>query len=220
MKVTTDSCLFGAWVADKLSNERKEGKLIDVGTGTGLLSLMIAQKNPGLKIDAIEIDDDAYQQSVNNFSISPWKDSITPIHSDIASMKATQEYDVLVSNPPFYENELKSPDPKRKLAHHSGLSLETLLAVTKKALKQDGKFFILLPYKRVSEVKEAIALLKLQIREIVFVKQTCNHENFRVMIYGMNSHDDSPVTENEIVIKDENGAYTTTFSQLLQEYYL
>jgi tRNA1Val (adenine37-N6)-methyltransferase len=151
MKVTTDSCLFGGWVAEELSAEKDEGKnILDIGTGTGLLSLMLAQKTSG-DIDALEIDKEAYEQAIANVSSSPWKERIRVMLQDASSFLSKKKYNTIISNPPFYENELKSPDSKRNIAHHSGLSLNHLLSVVKENLEERGTFYLLLPYKRIEE---------------------------------------------------------------------
>jgi tRNA1Val (adenine37-N6)-methyltransferase len=128
MKVTTDACLFGAWVAKEINNEKiLINNYLDIGTGTGLLSLMIAQKNSSVKIDSIEIDKEAAEQALENVNASSWKERINVIHADAKDFAFTKKYDLIVSNPPFYENELKSPDEKKNMAHHGGLSLDKLI---------------------------------------------------------------------------------------------
>ena len=115
MKVTTDGCLFGAWIAE---NMKKESLLynhcLDIGTGTGLLTLMLAQENE-IAIDAIEIDKDAFEQAVENVTASPWSGRIQVVHADVREFESENQYDVIISNPPFYERELKSDDAKKIL---------------------------------------------------------------------------------------------------------
>jgi len=119
MKVTTDSCVFGAWVAgDMAREERKITTALDIGSGTGLLSLMIAQKND-LDIDAVEIDKEASLQSQENIAASPWKDRIQVENEDARQFRGVSKYDCIVSNPPFYENELTSERKTKNIAHHS-----------------------------------------------------------------------------------------------------
>jgi tRNA1Val (adenine37-N6)-methyltransferase len=102
MKVTTDGCLFGAWIAKQVDgNKLAVDNILDIGTGTGLLSLMIAQQSPA-KIDAIEIDKETYEQAKENVAASPWAERINIIHGDAKQLPASQQYDVIVSNPPFY----------------------------------------------------------------------------------------------------------------------
>ena len=109
MKVTTDACLFGAWVAEEDKSEKIITKnVLDIGTGTGLLSLMYAQKNSLANIDAIEIDEDAYIQAKENVAASPFAERINIIHDDIKRFTFSKKYDCIISNPPFYEKEIRS----------------------------------------------------------------------------------------------------------------
>ena len=137
MKVTTDGCLFGAWVANAINNsELIINNCLDIGTGTGLLSLMLAQKNPQIKIDAVEVDKDAFEQAKKNIAESPWANRIKVYHADIKVFGSAKKYDVIISNPPFYENELKGNDEKKNIAHHNdGLLLPELLKIIKRILK-------------------------------------------------------------------------------------
>src|SRR6476620_3970566 len=117
MKVCTDACLFGAWVASEIRNEDLE-RVLDIGAGTGLLSLMIAQNSDAV-IDAVEIDDHAYSQVVDNFSSSPWNDRLRVHHCSVQQFEPGCKYDLVISNPPFYEHSLRSPDSKKNMAMHS-----------------------------------------------------------------------------------------------------
>ena len=108
MKVCTDSCLFGAWIADKIEQKIIVPKnILDIGSGTGLLSLMIAQKT-NAQIDGVEIDENSYQQSEDNFIESPWNKHLHAFHADIKNWNSGLKYDLIISNPPFYENDLKA----------------------------------------------------------------------------------------------------------------
>lgn len=220
MKVTTDSCLFGAWVAEELMNERSQ-KLLDIGAGTGLLSLMIIQKNPVLNIDAIEIDRAAASQARQNINASPWSGKINVLNTDAREYDPGEKYNFIVSNPPFYESELKGPDATKNIAHHEGLSLRELISVMKKLLKPGGKFFLLLPYKRNNEIKRLFLHTDCATSKLVMVRQTPHHDYFRLMIKG--DCDNSRLRETEIeeiTIKDIKDSYTPEFSMLLKDYYL
>src|SRR5258705_6346666 len=132
MKVTTDACLFGAWVAIEAGIlESEDGSILDIGAGTGLLSLMLAQKT-NVSIDSVEIDEAAAKQARENADASPWKERIFVMPGDAKYMAYTlcKNFDIIISNPPFYENELASPDHHKNIAHHDGgLLLDELLQV-------------------------------------------------------------------------------------------
>ncbi len=223
MKVTTDSCLFGAWVAEKArSRETAARRLLDIGTGTGLLSLMLAQKNPALTIDAVELDEEATLQARENIGSSPWKNNISLHHADARTFLYPHNYDIIISNPPFYENELKGDSKKKNIAHHNeGLFLHELLAVIKGNLETDGSFFLLLPYKRKPEIKDLMLEHEFDISEIVFVRQSVKHDFFRIMLSGKLHTDESIETIfDEISIWNEKQQYTAEFVSLLKDYYL
>lgn len=222
MKVTTDGCLFGAWVADKVQQQGPGLKILDIGTGTGLLSLMLAQKNPTAEIEAKEIDKEAAAQAAENVTISPWKKQISVIHTDAKLYSTDKNYDLIISNPPFYEGELKSHDASKNMAHHSSeLTLDGLLGIIKKSLADAGTFYLLLPYKRQEELPALFNKHALRIIEKILVRQTSGHDNFRVMLAG--THQSNPgnkYREQEISIKDGVQQYSPEFSALLRDYYL
>jgi tRNA1Val (adenine37-N6)-methyltransferase len=217
MKVTTDGCLFGAINAKYLMPNVK--RILDIGTGTGLLSLMIAQKNNTAIIDAVEIDEQAANQAAFNFQASPWRDKLHMHHSFIQQFQSVAKYDLIISNPPFFNNDLKSDDAKRNLAlHSSDLNLEELLAVIKNNLTNDGKFSVLLPYHR-SEYFETLCLKEnFYAAKKILVKQTPHHNYFRSIL--LFSRKKQSLENNEIIIKDEFNDYTNEFKNLLEDYYL
>ena len=227
MKVTTDSCLFGAWVADLLTDQKDRVKqILDIGAGTGLLSLMLAQKMRNSTIEAIEAEEQSARQATENIALSPWPDSVTVRHTDIRIYASRNKFDVIIINPPFYENELKAKDPAKNIAHHdNGLQLRELPEIFKKFLNKDGKFFLLLPYKRKEEIKKLLLLHNLIIENITLVKQSAEHSYFRIMICGSIPAIDanrgiSETITGEISIRNNTEAYTPEFTRLLKDYYL
>ena len=187
MKVTTDGCLFGAWVSRELEIiSRKPGtfNVLDIGTGTGLLAIMLAQANEAC-IDAIEIDKNAFDQANKNATASPWADRIKILHADVTKFEFPVLYDAIVCNPPFYENEWKGNDAKKNIAHHNeGLLLSQLLTVIKKNLKPGGNFYLLLPYKRNEEIKKLFSENGVAIQQLTLVRQSVNHNYFRIILKG------------------------------------
>ena len=221
MKVTTDACLFGGWVAEEIQSGTAARKnILDIGTGSGLLALMVAQKNPATMIDAIEIDDNAAGQAKENISLSPWNEKIHVIQGDVKSYPFAKQYDFIFSNPPFYENELKSDDERRNIAlHHEGLLLDELFSIIKKNLRPDGYFSLLLPYKRNDEMELLLKKHRLFLSKKISVQQSPNHDYFRIIIKGGLEAPMSIITD-EISIKNENQHYTPEFTALLKDYYL
>lgn len=218
MKVCTDSCLFGAWVAEHNKGKAYES-VLDIGAGTGLLSLMYAQKSNS-KIDAIEIDIDAATQARENINASPWKDKINVINESLHSFQPDYLYDFIFSNPPFFEDDLISANKQKNNAkHNTSLSLKDLVSFISKHLKSDGAGAILIPYNRLEYLKNLLIDYNLNINQLTLVKQTDKHNYFRAMVYVIGNESDV-YESNEIVIKDSNGNYSADFIELLKEYYL
>lgn len=218
MKVCTDACLFGAWISKIVGRwQMKDGRVLDIGTGTGLLSLMLAQQT-GLQIDAIEMDTDAAAQAFENFEASVWKERLQVIEGDAKLVHLGRKYDLIISNPPFFDNDLKSVDALRNLALHSReLSLSELLIVIKKHLADDGKFAVLLPWHRKEEFEKMSLGEGFYLEETVAVKQTSKHPFFRVMFL----FSATPVTATQQTITIREGdQYSAAFTGLLKEYYL
>lgn len=217
MKVTTDACLFGAWCAAELNKiETDNKKALDIGTGTGLLAMMIAQKNK-LLIDAVEIDENASQQAKENIEASSFVNFITLYNNNIINYTGV-DYDFIFSNPPFYENDLSSPDIAKNIAHHSrSLNWQQLFSMIKQQLHDTGIFFLLLPFKRIHEIENLLKRNSLYVHQWVEVKQTNHHAPFRLMISGGKIKKNLEI--NQIIIK-ENKVYTDEFKELLKDYYL
>lgn len=215
MKVCTDSCLFGAWIP--VDDHVKT--ILDIGCGTGLLSLMLAQKSDA-KTDAVEIDEDAFQQAKLNIENSIFAHKISVFNQDILNFNTKNKYDLVVCNPPFYENEMASQAANEKLAKHSThLPLSSLLKKGKSLLQPDGKLAILLPYFRAHEFETEAAKNELYIEKKLSVKQTPKHDFFRVC-YVVKQQPSHTFYSTSIIIKDEQNCYTAEFTDLLKPYYL
>lgn len=218
MKVCTDACLFGAWIGDKVRSTKYEVRnVLDIGTGTGLLSLMLVQQSSA-QIDAIEMDEAAAEQAGDNFEASPWKERLQVIKGDARMVHLGKKYELIISNPPFFENDLKSEDAKRNLALHSEqLSLQELLFIIKSHLAVHGKFAMLLPYHRKNVFIQLAKNEGFFLEESISVKQTPKHTYFRTML--LFSAVEVALVEKEIIIR-EGDSYTNEFIDLLKDYYL
>lgn len=216
MKVTTDACLFGAWVADQIS---KEKNILDIGSGTGLLSLMLAHKNASLIITSVEIEENCYQQLTENISKSIFAQQITPVLGNILNFDAPHLFNHIITNPPFYENQLKSGNQEiNKARHDDSLSLKDLFKTVEKLLEPHGVFYLLMPYSRKEETIKIAQEAGFGIARLTTVRQTSAHSPFRMMFRLEKNK--QHVEEDEITIKESNGNYTITFVKLLKEYYL
>lgn len=221
MKVSTDACIEGAWFAQKTL---PDARILDIGSGTGLLMLMMAQKHAG-EIHGIELDEPAYMQLQENISGSIWKDRLQVFPGDARSFQLPVKYDFIITNPPFYEGDLTaSTDPKNLARHSKELTLAVLLDVIETNLKPAGSFGILLPYRRMDYFEKLAAGRKFYLLDKLLVRQTPRHEPFRAILHfsriqgprGIEQH----ISATTLIIKDEAGRYTEDFVELLKDYYL
>ena len=217
MKVCTDACLYGAWLASQIQDQRSISNCLDIGTGTGLLSLILAQKTTA-NIDAVELEAAAAQQAKENFEASPFANRLKVVQADINQWQTEQAYQLVFSNPPFYEHDLASPDAKRNLAlHSSALTLEALFLAMNRLVEPTGQLSMILPWhRREAAISHALALgWHLNAEAIIY--QTEKHKAFRSFL--LFSQTAKTPFANEIIIK-QNGVYTEAFTALLKDYYL
>jgi tRNA1Val (adenine37-N6)-methyltransferase len=215
MKVTTDACIQGAWTP-LLPNVRR---VLDIGAGTGLLSLLLAQRRPGLVIDALEIDAAAVVQANNNLMASKWKDTLQVIEADARNYTAALKYDMIISNPPFFINSLLSCSDSRNLARHTrSLSSNDLLATINNNLCEGGYASILLPTAEYNLFEVSMMEAGWYEWERLSVKHTASSAAKRIVAIISKS---KPVLKvaHELIIKNER-QYTSAFIQLLSPFYL
>jgi tRNA1Val (adenine37-N6)-methyltransferase len=218
MKVCTDACLFGAWVASLIEQDESIQEILDIGTGTGLLSLMLAQKT-GASIDAVEINEAAALQAKENFNNAPWKERLKLIPQAIENFEPGKRYDLIISNPPFFEDDLKSMDAAKNAAKHdTTLTLDELLIHIQRLLNENGKAAVLIPWHRTDQVEKSIKKNGFSIPYKMLVKQSVNHGYFRSMLFFTNHS--SEVFTKEIFIHDTERRYSDAFTELLRKYYL
>jgi tRNA1Val (adenine37-N6)-methyltransferase len=215
MKVCTDSCILGACTALRLQGAKK---ILDIGTGTGLLSLMLAQKTMA-HIDSIESDTDSFSQAVENINQSSWHDRIRIIEGDARHYSFDSKYDIIISNPPFYESDLRSPvHKKNKAKHEVSLSLDELMQVILANLSDDGVFSILLPFHRTNYFLKLATANGFFLREKITIKPTPSHEAFRsICLFGYKKPE-HPILE-DLTIKNGEGKNSLKFAELMKDYY-
>ncbi|MFT7247942.1 MAG: tRNA1Val (adenine37-N6)-methyltransferase [Psychromonas sp.] len=213
MKVCIDSCIFGA-----VSQVSLGDKVLDIGTGTGVLSLILSQKTK-LNIDALEIDEDAYNQASENFSKSLFSDNIVPFHTALSKFKGT-DYDVIICNPPFYRNHLSSPNKqKNKAMHQESLLLEDLAKEVSKRLKKKGTANILLPLAEMKGFETQMLNLGFFKISKLLVKHNPEKEPFREI--AVFTRHNSPTQTSEFVIRETDSVtYTQEFQALMKDYYI
>ena len=219
MKVTTDACLFGAWCSREIQKEKgKIETVLDAGTGTGLLSLMLAQ-NTGALITAVEIDKDAAAEAAENFAASPWSYRLKLIQGDLTKLSFNQPFDCIVCNPPFYETDLKGPDAKRNLAHHAtDLPTGALFQFLSQCIAAQGIIYLLLPYKRKEELEEMMQRHELHLQKEVLVHPTEKNTASRWMV-ALCTQPSHAISKETIFIR-QSGIYSARFIELLKDYYL
>ena len=217
MKVGTDSVLLGAWVEPANSK-----RILDIGTGSGILACMMAQKSSA-QIDAVEIDEASAQQANENCNASPWSDRLTVFHSSIQSFveSTNNQYDLIVSNPPFFRDALQNPSATKTQARHAvSLSFEDLLSCTKKLLLPEGILAIILPVNEAEFFCEVAKSTGLFLNDVLRVRAKARHEIEirKVMKFSSKQiqHSDTTVAiENE-----ERHSFTDEYKKLTADFYL
>ena len=217
MKVGMDGVLLGAW-ADPSGATR----ILDVGTGTGLIALMMAQKNNRAQIDAIEVDQEAFSEAVLNCKQSSWNDRI---ELELCSLQEFTErtnckYDLIVSNPPFFTNGVKAPLESRAQARHSdSLPLDVLISGAADMLFEKGRIALVLPIESLQEIGVLADSNKLFISRLCRVKPNPTKPVFRILIELTNS--ECVIQESELMIEfEKHHDYTPEYRELTKDFYL
>jgi tRNA1Val (adenine37-N6)-methyltransferase len=216
MKVCTDSCLFGSLIpSENIKNA------LDIGCGTGLLSLMVAQKNPEMHIMALEINQNAVLDATENIQGSSYSNQITILNNSVQEFakKSNNKFDLIFCNPPFYQNHLKSDKLEKNIAHHAEtLTFNDLAECIDILLKEKGSAWILLP---TFEMREFISIMKekkLYVSKRFEVRHNENKPIFRVIVELKRT--EAILEEISIINIYENNQYSPIFVELLKDYYL
>jgi len=217
MKIGTDGVLLGAWISIK----DQYNSILDIGTGTGIIALQLAQRSNALTIDAIEIDDNAYEQAVENFENSNWGDRLFCYHTSLQEFTSEidEQYDLIVSNPPFYHDAFETENEKRNKARFtSSLSFKELLFSVSKLLSKEGTFSLIIPFK---EEKQFVVLAEkyyLFPTRICRVKGNLSSQIKRSLLEFSLQKNNVEITE--LIVEIERHHYTKEYTALVRDFYM
>ena len=220
MKIGTDGVLLGAWCSLKESTK----KILDVGSGTGVISLMLAQRFNNTTIDSVEIENNAYEQSVENFERSVWADRLFCFHStfqDFAKERKEdgETYDLIISNPPFYTDNVKNNNRARNKARSTSfLSFVELISGVSKILSNQGEFTTIIPFKEEAKFIEISKQNNLFLNKICRVKGNNNSDIKRSLLTF--SFYKKKLDENNLIIETSRHLYTDEYINLTKNFYI
>lgn len=218
MKIGTDSVLLGAWCPI----DNNPFSVLDIGAGTGVLSLMLAQRSHAEQIDALEIDEDAYEQCVENFEASPWSDRLFCFHAGLDEFveEPEDEYDIIISNPPFYSEDYKTDNSQRDLARfQDAMPFEELVEAADLLLSENGIFAVIIPYKEEERFIDLCAEVELFPVKVTRVKGSHTTPIVRSLL-AFKRYELSVLTADELVIEINRHEYTDDYINLTKDFYL
>ncbi len=218
MKIGTDGVLLGAWTP--IDNNPKS--ILDIGTGTGIIALMLAQRSNAEQIDALEIDEKAYEQATDNFENSVWSDRLFCFHASLDEFidEPEQEYDLIVCNPPFYSEDYKTSDAQRNIARfQDAMPFEDLVEAADLLLSENGIFAVIIPYKEEQNFIDLCAEMELFPIKITRVKGSPTTPIVRSLL-AFRRFEMSVLTFDELVIEINRHEYTNEYIELTKDFYL
>ena len=214
MKIGTDGILLGAW-----ANCQNCTSILDIGTGTGVIALMMAQRSENAIIDAIEIDENAIKDASMNFNNSTWSNRLNLIHHDVTSYRTAKNYDLIVCNPPFFNNSLKPHDNARALARHNDkLNITEIAKFSTQKISNKGRVCLILPISSLEEVKLIFAKFNLELIRICYIKPKPHKQPHRILLeFGKQKQS---LQKETITIENEGRHnYTEDYKNLTREFY-
>ena len=218
MKIGTDGVLLGAWTP--IDNNPKS--VLDIGTGTGIIALMLAQRCDAEQIDALEIDENAYEQAVENFEGSPWGDRLFCFHAGLDEFidDPEDEYDLIVSNPPFFSEDYRSANEQRDLARfQEAMPFEELVEAADLLLSENGIFSVIIPFNEEDRFIELCAEVELFPIRVTRVRGAQNTKIVRSLL-AFKRYELSVLTADELVIEISRHEYTPEYISLTKDFYL
>lgn len=218
MKITTDSILLGALAPAVEAG----GRIADVGAGTGIISMMMAQRCGDAEIFAFEIDEEGYKECVNNFASSQWAYRLRAVAGDFTvTASGYGMFDLIVSNPPFFNTDTRSPDSRRAAARHEGtLTLESLMSIAAKILKPDGKISMIVPHNRIADLEFYGIIYALNQVEIIEIAPSPDKEPIRAVVTFSKNNTGSLLKKTRLDLRDSSGEYSEQYRRLTKDFYL
>jgi tRNA1Val (adenine37-N6)-methyltransferase len=214
MKVGTDGVLLGA-----IAGSGSPKNILEIGVGSGVVSLMLAQRFPLASITGVEIDPEACKQANENAQNSPWADRIDFLNLSFQEFckKTEQRFDLIVSNPPYFSNHLKSPDPKRNLAlHNDALPFTQLVSGVTKLLNPKSEFWVILPPDQMSDLEKIMDSSGLNLMSKISVKDNPKKNILRLIsAFSLNKQ---YIIEKNLCMKREDGSFSKEYSELMRDF--
>jgi len=218
MKIGTDGVLLGAWAPV----EQNPFSILDIGTGTGIIALMLAQRSTAQQIDALEIDEQAYEQATDNLENSPWNDRLFCFHAGLDEFmeEPEDEYDLIVSNPPFYAEDYKTNNDQRDLARfQDALPFVDLIEAADLLLSENGILAVIIPFKEEDRFLAIAKEFELYPTRITRVKGTSTAEIKRSLL-ALSRNKTTLFSIDELTIEIGRHEYTQEYIALTQDFYL
>ena len=218
MKIGTDGVLLGAWTPI----DNQPASILDIGTGTGIIALMLAQRSNAIQIDALEIDENAYEQATDNFENSPWNDRLFCFHAALEEFieEPEDEYDLIVSNPPFYSEDFHSENEQRDLARfQDAMPFEDLIEAADLLLSENGIFSVIIPFKEEERFIDLCAEVELFPVKITRVKGSHKTPIVRSLL-AFKRYELAVLVADELVIEINRHEYTDEYIELTKAFYL
>ena len=214
MKVNTDGVLLGAWA--EVSDAKN---ILDIGTGTGVIALMLAQKNQQAMIDAIDIDENAYTQAKENFEQSKWSNRLNAFHTSLQKFSTKKKYDLIISNPPYFVDDYKTDNAQKNIAKHSiALNYEELLIGINRFIAATGKAFLVVPVFNFPSIETEARnknLFVTKLTEVIAVKGKPAYLSLLQL-----ERNEKSFSENTITIQTADSSFTEEYKSLTKEFYL
>lgn len=212
MKVGTDGVLLGTWA-------QGGSRILDVGTGTGLIALLMAQRFPNATLEAIDVEESACKQAEENFLNSPFSDRLQVFHTSLQTFQPNSQYDAIVCNPPYFVDSLKNPDIKRSIARHTdALPFKSLFHHAARLLKPEGEFSIIIPVENIAAVLAESYISGFFTSKTTWIKTTANKPAKRALLAFSKSN--TPTEEHHVSLLDEHNMKSKWYRELTEDFYL